>query len=466
MELRSRVNASPAHSRYLLIGALLSILLGVLSAGPTTASVILIAAVLFIGIAGMSSRFLLSILLLLLFVDRSPLQFHGSYLRFYMLPAVAFIIRQAWQLASSKERRPPYLGYMWLWIGAYIPSIILRPVIPGTNPAQPVPFTDWAQVVFGEVFLVLLCGSIHAYVARLGDVERRRLQWNLWRGGVLVVVSGFVQLAIALARGHALRPYGLMREPDWYGTVCAIIAVLSAAWQARGTYRSQWLVPVYWMSFGGMVLSLSRASYLQWFVGMLYLWRQRRHKNTNLKPLLVTAYVLAACVIIAVCAYSLSGSVPSFLPPLLSRLDPHTTLVAASNAGLSHLYAIRLMAYLIHQRPLSGWGPGVMAIAAWVPAFRLAFAGGGVINAGRGSANLFFNEATEAGLVGLVLMLAWMRKIRQSVDKANPLWWVLVGLLVDFQFSNGIDFGFPWVILGLLSGITTAEHMDNRPNQV
>lgn len=384
----------------------------------------------------LNRRFLLGATALLIFIDRSPITVHGTYVRAYMPFAALFILSTIWFAFRTWK---PYYTWVLIWLLAYLPALASHPIM-----------SDYKQVVIGEVFLVGMFIAVDAWVSRMDHAERHRLLGLLWASGCIVVASGWGQLLIHLAHHQFIRPFGFMREADWYGTVCAVIVVLGLVRATSGGRRSGWLLAALAAAALGLVLSESRAAALQAFVGILWIMRGRIRVN-RAALWRVAAWSIWSLGVFLPLFY---WSDPSLFAHIWNRIDPHTALTSSYSAGYSHVYAYRLMIYLIKKKPMFGWGAGMINYFSQEPAFRLLFAGGGQINTGHGSANLFLNEIVEAGFVGMAAMISWMWSFARRIDRRHVLWVVLIGLVIDYQFSNGIDFGFNWLILGLLGGMS------------
>ena len=393
-----------------------------------------------------SALFLL--FLLTIFVDRSPVSVHGTYVRLYMLLAAVLVAR--WLPSRSRIRWHPVLTVILLWWLTYFLAIIRAPSL-----------IDFWKVVGGEAFLVTVAVFVVSYLSTQTEYYRRRAISFVVYGGLIVVASGYLQLAgaplfhlsVQQVSGF-VRPFGLMREADWYGTVCAYTGLL-LTWVLLFARIDIVSARVAWWglvaSTLGNGLSLSRASWLAFGVGLLVLLAAR-HRQRPLMNYSVVGILTVVGSVLLLSGLAVALMSPATVHEIWVRINPATVLTANANAGYSHVYAIDLMIYLIRAHPLTGWGAGAMAVFSQNRGFDLMFAGGGQINSGSGSANVLLNQWVESGAIGLALLLAWIVMLfKMKVSRDGWVFKVVLGaLLVNFLFSNGIDFGFVWVTVALI----------------
>lgn len=238
------------------------------------------------------------------------------------------------------------------------------------------------------------------------------------------------------------RPAGLMSEPDWGGLAAAvglIIVLLDPTWKTlRRTSIAACAVMI--------VLSGARAVWVgSLAAALVFVVLQRDVRLRKIRSTIVMSGFVTLFLGILVVALN---------PSSFSRFDPAAVQAGVGDAGAanSRLGTVNLILSQAGTNLVYGHGAGTLASATEDPRNRMIYSGGGVLNTGHGSANLFLTNLWDGGLIGLtittLLVGAWWRYAK-AVGSHEPRLVVLTSLLiVDFQFNNGIRFGFVWVIMG------------------
>lgn len=410
-----------------------------------------------VGLAVLASLALLSVIdeqwavlvfvLGLIFVDRSPIMIHQSFVRLYQVFSLPIIGK--WVIVRVVRRESIYWPRGWHWPLLWMTSFWLA----------------WPHVISHSNFFVEVVGTLYLWVLGIVvfDVIRRHrleqkavtaLSWS----GIVVTLSGLVQYALFFAHilhpslyGGFVRPYGLMREPDWYGVVSGITILLILHERRKfGKWGARLLAAA---AVVGLLASLARASWVATAVAVaiLALWPG---------PDRVPARRLIVAVIISLIAMTMIVAMVNM--PLFMRLAGRLTPVSSGQAASAHVLAqqawasrvgsIRLMWELFLQYPLVGAGAGVMGKLSLAASMDRLYAGGGTLNTGRAAANVILSQLASVGIVGLLPFAAWfVSSVKKGLRFSPWLGSALILCLVDFQFNSGTGFGFFWVFMVLAS---------------
>ncbi|MDA8193873.1 MAG: hypothetical protein M0Z53_07745 [Thermaerobacter sp.] len=383
--------------------------------------------------------------LALIFVDRSPVVVHQSYVRLYQIFSLPICVKWALLRIGRRERVIVPRGWLWplLWIATFglaWPHLISR--------------TNFFVELVGMGYLLLLGVVVGDVVAR-HHILTQAVDAMTW-SGLLVTGSGLVQYGLFLAHvlhpvtyGGFVRPYGFMREPDWYAVVCGLTVVLLLHRRTRwppGVYRALLVAAV-----AGLLASLARAAWLATAAAVLVLALAPGPDRTAARRL-IAAVVLS----LAGGAVLLSLVDGGLMMKLLGRLTPLASGQAAAahelaaQAWASRLGSLQLMWSLFTIHPWTGNGAGVMGKLSLAVSMDRLYAGGGALNTGRAAANVFLSQMASVGVAGLVPFLLWLGSaLRGGFRQGTWLGAVLVLCLIDFQFNSGTGFGFFWVFMAL-----------------
>lgn len=254
-------------------------------------------------------------------------------------------------------------------------------------------------------------------------------------------------------------PYGTFEEGNLFGSHIAIWSILAltlllAAGSVRGWSRRQAvLLGGLLVLLVGLFLSLSRAAWLTFALGVVLIWafRGRNHwLHTHRVLIAATAAPFFALIVL---------SIAPFLPPTLPFVDRlQSFLTLASDPTFSARLDDWTLAWNDWmQQPLTGWGPGsffdlhglLRANPAWI-------------------SNLSLRLLQETGIIGLLCFLGFflallvpaLKCISQQKDGRERL--ALLGLVIGYvvlvglayQSTDGIWLAASWVHAGLIAAGT------------
>jgi len=394
----------------------------------------------------------------LVFWDAGQPALAGSSVRVYQLAApivVAILIAEWPRLWAAARQTRPMLADRWLL--ALVLALVLYSLMTALSILWTISLMNTTVATMGQLALLALAVSY-----ALLTVSHLIRPVQLLTG--LTIVSGMGSMLALLQFVAALvgsrwgvvngssgvpwpRPYGLMSEPDW-AALAAIICVFLSVWLRVLSQDAAWTV---FAVAGGLVVLIiaARATWVAGVValGVWVLVARRRWLSVR------TVGAGLALLVILIAGFM------AVRPELLQRLDPRILIGSANTAdqgsansriGVLKLVVGEGLRYL----PL-GAGAGSLAKVTAEPGMAAKYLGGGELNAGRGSTNLFATTWFDLGPLGLtvvmvmitsLLVIGWRRRKR---DDGLSLA-ILAILLVDFQFNNGIRFGFVWMFIGLL----------------
>lgn len=391
--------------------------------------------------------------------DLSPLSVEGSVVRLYQLSAVlalVVVIRRREQLVAglrSLERLSLAVVGVVLALTVLTPLSLLWTISPKDT------LVSTVGQLSATAVLVLMSATVSSGLVRARDalsaVWAMATASSLWACTQwLVTVVTPWEMAEAGGSGVAWpRPEGLMTEAVWAALVAA--TGLALAFVVRREHRRLAEASMV-IHVAALVLVSSRAVLLGMVVGAVacafVAWR--RHV-TPLRVVLVVATGLAVVLVLAVAA-----------PAVLARFDPRLIIggqsggdggSAQSRAGVYRLVWDELPSRL----PLGG-GAGSLNKLTTEPEVRERYMDGGQLNAGRGSTNFFVGYAFDFGYLGALLSVALVLLVGAVAIKTARLdrglsVFLATLFLVDFQFNNGLRFGFVHVLLGVLVGVSSRE---------
>lgn len=427
----------------------LGLFLGVVSVTGILAPVALVVLLGFGVIMAIDEpKSVLVLILGLIFIDRSPVMIHQSYIRLYQVCSLPIILK--WMILRVHRHERPYFPNGWGWALLWIVTF----------------FFAWPVIISRTQFFIELLGSSYLLLLQIVTVDvivRYRLFAQavnfLTYSAIMVTVSGIIQYVLVPVHifpmntyGGFVRPYGLMREPDWYGVVAGMTVLLTIHRRllfSRAHYRI-----ILGLAMFGLLASLSRASWLAFAVGVLILATRPGPDRHEVRMLLKTGGIAAMVGLAAMAALD-----PNLLIKLLGRLTPLSTGAAAVShilavqAWASRLGSLRLMWALLRQHPWFGNGAGVMGRLTLQSAIDRLYAGGGSLNTGRAATNVFLSQAASVGIVGVIPFTVWFLKgVFQGMHRraTGPILGAVLSIcLIDFQFNSGTGFGFFWVLMGL-----------------
>ena len=87
-----------------------------------------------------------------------------------------------------------------------------------------------------------------------------------------------------------------------------------------------------------------------------------------------------------------------------------------------------------------------------LPSIQNLYSGGGQLNTGRATTNVFLGQLASVGIVGTIPFAVWfVQGIARGLKNPNGpiLGAILLLCAVDFEFNSGIGYGFFWIFMGL-----------------
>jgi hypothetical protein len=383
-------------------------------------------------------------------VDVSPLHWRATPIRAYQIVSAGLL----WLLfAHLRELRR--LGALFWTLAGFTALVI-------TSVTWSVHRPDTVTVAMGQSYLLVLAAMV-ALVVRLGIASRGELLTSLAVGATASSAACLVELVASYAGSNWQifnvggipwhRPAGLMSEPDWAGLIAAVGLLVGVF---DGSLPRLLRRVIVMLCAAAVFVTAVRAVWISvavaGIVGVLLHGGVARRVGIRLAA--VALVVLAGASVMSI-----------VVPNSLSRFSPTAVVAGHGDQGAANgrLAVLRLIRDRAGERISYGHGAGTLGYVTQLPDVQIRYAGGGKLNAGHGSANLEATDYFDLGLPGLIITIGiivlW---IRGSLDRKLPGLAVAVTLLlVDFQFNNGIRFGFVWVLLALATG-TASPKLGNR----
>ncbi len=377
----------------------------------------------------------------LMFVDISPVTVGGSMVRLYQPLTITLIIAALAQARSFS----PAMGPVFKWT-------VLFSALVATSLLWTISRGDTIALTLGQCYLLFAFVTFCLLLSE-GHISVKGALGALWAGSFLSSIVAILQFALQFVGFHWglfsaagipwLRPSGLMKEPDWTALAAAVGLIIVLAGRVN---RERW----YKLSvavFAATIAVTAVRAVLIALATVIIASLASRHLAALRRPLWRLAGVAAAVGIIA-------GQV---FPTGLSRLNLLGLLDSANDGGSVHsrLGMVDLILERGPDRPILGHGAGSLAYESTLTRNIERYAGGGELNAGRGSTNLFLTSFWDLGALGVVavgiLVVVWLRSawaVRGQYPALLPL---AILLLVDFQANNGIRFGFVWCLIAITS---------------
>ena len=311
--------------------------------------------------------------------------------------------------------------------------------------------SDTASVVVGQIYLLSLFGCFAAELRLRRITISDVVKWIAW-GASLSSIAAVLEFMASYAGSRIQifnvlgipwhRPAGLMSEPDWAALVAGLGGVAVYYGMRDGFLRRALL----WTNLVTIVLCGVRAVWLSTMILVVILsfgQPKVRRAARRLIPLLLVALFLTV-------GYA------TYRPSSLSRLDPSAVLsgTGAGDAGSTHsrLGVVRLIVDNVGPVIVQGYGAGTLNSTTQAPQIEQMYGGGGALNTGHGSTNLFLTTLWDSGVVGVItlviVVVRWFRIALRLSNRLPALLWMSGLMLLDFQVNNGFRFAFVWIALG------------------
>ncbi|MHB1610562.1 MAG: O-antigen ligase family protein [Sulfobacillus sp.] len=392
-----------------------------------------------------------------IFIDRSPIVIHQSYVRLYQIFSIPIVARwMGLRLVQGEKIRFPKGA---IWAGLWVASFVMAYPILVSRTEFFVEFLGMAYLLFLQI---VVCDVIIRY-----DCWSSSL-WAITISGLIVVVSGLLQYPLLITHilhtvtyGGFVRPFGLMREPDWYGVASGITMLLVIHHRKR--FRSAWYKMFVFGCLFGVLASLARASWLSLGISLIVLAAM-----TGPDQQVAMNYIKYGLWAVLGMGVLLTAIDLHLVVEVIARFSPVSIGVAnqshvlALEAWDSRLASIRLMMFLIHLHPWIGNGAGIMGKLSNLPSIQSIFAYGGQLNTGRATTNVILAQLASVGIIGTVPFVIWLgNALVYGLKKSqgSPIIGVILILcLVDFQFNSGTGYGFFWIFMGM-AGVRMSPSM-------
>lgn len=371
--------------------------------------------------------------------------------RFYMVPAVLVIVSGMFAMSSKSfglvSQGPILLLGAVTFLGA-------ASVFWSSSPA------DTVGAMVGQGFLLAWMLAM-VKLWKVGDYHRDEAVIWLEYGLFASVLIGLFQSIASILTGSDFgtwyslgipwpRPNGGTREPVWAALNASLCLGISL-WGPKET-RS-WLIRL--CSIAALLLTASRAAMAAVFVATLVVaYRSgkldsgdhaRGRGDGAVRRALIGSVSVGLALYLIIPETARARLFGSVLGGYESSND--------QGAFASRLGMVQLIRDRWYESPVLGHGVGSLAPLAVDPLVRLEYAGGGELNSGRGSTNVFYATVFDLGLTGLVLMLLlfyFLFRICVLAEEKGVLALGLVSLvLIQLQASNGFRLGVVWAVFVL-----------------
>ena len=372
-----------------------------------------------------------------------------------------FCIPIAFQLLKNKILISKKDKFLFLWYASYFFSI-----------GHIISFSDFVIVLIGQLVLFV----IYFYFDGIRTIEFwERCNYWFQKSLYFMVGVGALQLILYYTIGstwgishitHGVglpRMSGLSREPDWYGVICmmAVICMMVNMLNKKAFFNKKADICVLTLSCIMLIFSLTRAAWVGLFVAIVSFLLLKNGHQAEIKRRFGKWLIFVIPIVLVLCVgLYMSGNV-IFLK-LVQRLNIMQWTANDGGASDSRNYAIQIMLRYFMQHPFTGNGVGSMNAIASDKNLLAKLGYMYSINSGRGNANIIVTNLFDVGLFGTIfLIIFFVKQFRQMISnyrKTNnsiqlSYIMILVGLLVDFQFNNGLRFPFVWIVLGLSSAL-------------
>jgi O-Antigen ligase len=454
--------------------ACLGILIGIfVSIEPVIFSILIISIAFVLIVLPMPIKYSLMLMSAIIFIDISPVVFAGSYIRLHQLLFLIYLLQFAFLVVKTKQIQldVPLKWPLFFWIGTFFLSYF-----------HALSKHDFWVIIIGQTYLYVFYLVIYNHVTQLKPLEYEKIIKIFINSGVFIAFLGLLQwplLKMGVMDNHynnlgVPRPSSLLREPDWYGLTCVYFAILLLTFQINKDKIIKFKKTKFLICFLGAVLSLSRASWLSFIVGIMVLFLLAKTIN-KIRLIKFSSIILSATVFIALSLYLF---VPELFEVLYNRINPQTSLMTDDGAANSRLASIQIMKDFIRYHPFVGNGVGGMN---WISQTDYIINDyiDGEINGGRGNANIILTSLFDSGIIGTTFLVSFLIGyivILMRAYKGTKNYIILgflvsfVLLLTDFMFNNGIRFAFVWFHLGIslafIANINKKEYKEhfNIPN--
>lgn len=215
-----------------------------------------------------------------------------------------------------------------------------------------------------------------------------------------------------------------------------------------------------------LVLNLTRAAWVGTVGAILFVLFIGSGKIGSKMRRRIVRLIILAIPLVFIAGLIMSYTSPELFIKLATRLNVKLWTTNDGGATGSRTAAINVMLYYFKQHPFTGNGVGGMGEISSNNALLKMLGYDYQINAGRGSANIFITNLFDVGIIGTAFLVAFFGTVfKKGIDvyrktgnyKLLTYIVVLIGLLVDFQFNNGLRQAYVWIILGIILSYVKLE---------
>ena len=348
---------------------------------------------------------------------------------------------------------------MLFWFASYFLSI-----------GHVISWSDFIIVVIGQLVLFV----IYFYFSSVRTLEKlSRIDYFFQLSLYFMVILGLIQLLLYYVIGstwgisHVTHGVGLPRsaalclEPDWYGVICmmALLFMLMNITNKERFFGKKTDYVIIFLSGTALVLNLTRAAWVGTVGAVLFVLFIGSGKIGSKMRRRIVRVIILAIPLVFVTGLVLSYTSPDIFLKLATRLNIRLWTTNDGGATGSRTAAINVMLHYFKLHPFTGNGVGGMGEISSNNALLKMLGYDYQINAGRGSANIFITNLFDVGIIGTAFLVTFFGVIfkkgigayRKTGDyKLLTYIVVLIGLLVDFQFNNGLRQAYVWIILGVI----------------
>lgn len=359
--------------------------------------------------------------------------------------------------------------FLLLWFASYFLSI-----------GHIVSWSDFIIVVIGQLVLFV----IYLYFSGIRTVDRlERIDYIFQLSLYCMVVLGVIQLALYYVIGstwgisHISHGVGLPRsaalclEPDWYGVICmmAMLFMLMNITNKERFFGKKIDHVVLLISGVALILNLTRAAWVGAIGAVLFVLFIGSGKIGSKMRRRIVRVIILAIPLVFVTGLVLSYASPDLFAKLVTRLNVKLWNSNDGGAIGSRTAAINVMLHYFRLHPFTGNGVGGMGEISSNSTLLKMLGYDYQINAGRGSANIIITNLFDVGIFGTLFLIAFFIVVfkkgiatykKTGEYKLLTYIVVLIGLLVDFQFNNGLRQAYVWIILGIILSYTKLEKVN------
>lgn len=328
--------------------------------------------------------------------------------------------------------------------------------------------SDMITCVIGEIVLLLIFVDFQYFCQKYSITHRQIIRFLK----ICFALFGFIGifqfllyviLGVEFGISHVSslgfpRPRSVFLEPDWFGFYMMFGSLLFLL-EIIKTKKANNIKDIagFFICLVSLLLSMARAAWVGFGVSVIASFFVLNQKaKRRLVKLVICCIVFALLVLLFMSACN-----TRYFASFLRRLDFLSWSKNDGGAFDTRSYSISIMIQFIQQHPFTGNGSGSMNYISSNSQLLFSLGYYYEINAGRGNANLILATLFDVGIIGFIpflgILLELLRKSFNlcKLEKKNVLYVFVfasfIGMLVDFQFNNGIRFASVWLLFGLIN---------------